>query len=223
MKNLILNYLIKKNRTLVNYNYPSKKPIFKLIKSLGSRLCLRYGEAYQLHTIVRDVCSKQSGNLAEVGCFQGGSTMLISKAKGNNPLYVFDTFEGLPVIDDIDKSKNKWECNFEEGEYASDYKDVKNFLKEESNINIYKGIFPQTNSDKISDKTFIFVHLDVDIYSSTLDSLKFFYPRMKSGGVILTHDYSTAKGVKKAFDEFFEDKPESVFELQDTYGMVIIK
>ena len=56
------------------------------------------------------------------------------------------------------------------------------------------------------------LHLDVDIYDSTLNSLKFFYPRMSRGGCIISHDYPSSEGVKKAFDEFFEDKPEIIIE-----------
>jgi len=222
-KEFIWNYLTKKNRCLLNYNYPSKKPIFELIKLVNDRLYLWGAEGYQLYTTVRDVCVKKKGNLAEVGCYLGGSTMLISKAKGNNTLYVFDTFEGLPEVRSIDKSKNKWECDFFKGEFKADYKDVKNFLKKEKKVYIYKGIFPQKNKEIIENKKFIFVHLDVDIYSSTKDCLEFFYPRMESGGVILSHDYSTAKGVRKAFDEFFKDKLESVFELAGSQCMVVKK
>ena len=38
--------------------------------------------------------------------------------------------------------------------------------------------------------------------------LEFFYSRMSPGGIILSHDYMTAPGVKKAFDDFFEDRAE---------------
>ena len=72
------------------------------------------------------------------------------------------------------------------------------------------------------DKKFSFVHLDVDIYTSTLEALKFFYPRINRGGAILSHDYPGAVGVKKAFDEFFEDKPEIVIELPTGTGQALV-
>jgi hypothetical protein len=61
--------------------------------------------------------------------------------------------------------------------------------------------------------SFSFVHLDVDLYQSTLSGLEWFYPRLNRGGVLISHDYTIAKGVRKAFDEFFIDKPECLIEL----------
>jgi hypothetical protein len=44
---------------------------------------------------------------------------------------------------------------------------------------------------------------------------------MTTGGVILSHDYITAPGVQKAFDEFFVDKPEPVVETAGSQCMVV--
>ena len=52
---------------------------------------------------------------------------------------------------------------------------------------------------------FSFVHLDVDLYQSTKDGLAWFYPRLNRGGILISHDYSNADGVRKAFDEFFAE------------------
>ena len=45
---------------------------------------------------------------------------------------------------------------------------------------------------------------------------------MVRGGLIVTHDYSdtTVPGVKRAFDEFFLDKPETVVPLWFTQAVV---
>ena len=70
---------------------------------------------------------------------------------------------------------------------------------------------------------FCFVHLDTDLYQSTLDSLEFFWPRMVKGGRIISHDYNALEviGVKQAFQEFFKGSPESIIEIADTQVMVI--
>ncbi|MDP3734124.1 MAG: TylF/MycF/NovP-related O-methyltransferase, partial [Nanoarchaeota archaeon] len=82
-------------------------------------------------------------------------------------------------------------------------------------VSFYKCFFPDT-ANVLKEKTFSFVHLDVDIYSSTQACLDFFYSRMEKGGIILSHDYAQAAGVKKAFQEFFHDKPESIIELAES-------
>lgn len=65
------------------------------------------------------------------------------------------------------------------------------------------------------------MHLDLDLYKATSESIEFFYPRMSKGGIILSHDYLTASGVKKAFDDFFSDKPEPIIEMSGTQCLIV--
>jgi O-methyltransferase len=63
----------------------------------------------------------------------------------------------------------------------------------------------------------------LDIYRSTLDGLRFFYPRLVRKGVIISHDYGnkTAPGVKQAFDEFLAETDEPLIQLWDTQCVLI--
>ena len=67
------------------------------------------------------------------------------------------------------------------------------------------------------------MHLDVDLYDSTLAGLDFFYPRMVPGGIIISHDFPTLSGVSLAFEEFFADKPSTYIELAGGYQCMAIK
>jgi len=155
-------------------------------------------EMIQIYHCVQST-NNLEGDLAEVGVYKGSSAKLICEAKGKKILHLFDTFEGLPKPTKIDH-------NFmHEKKYAADLDLVKSYLSSYKNVFFYPGLFPKT-AELVKNKSFAFVHLDVDLYRSTLDCLKFFYPRMVKGGIILSHDYSTLEGVKKAFDEFFRDK-----------------
>jgi predicted O-methyltransferase YrrM len=73
-----------------------------------------------------------------------------------------------------------------------------------NNYALYKGTFPQDNSQYAEHEQFSLVHLDVDIYTSVRDCLQFFWPRMVAGGVIILDDYNApdCPGAKKAADEF---------------------
>lgn len=102
---------------------------------------------------------------------------------------------------------------------AESLENVTSYLKEYNKVYIYKGLFPAT-SDPIKDKKFSFVHLDVDTYMSTSNCLKFFYPRMERGGIIISHDYINSEGVRNAFDEFFKDKMETVIELSGSQCLI---
>lgn len=156
------------------------------------------------------------GDIAEVGVFRGGSAKLICEIK-TKKLHLFDTFTGLPETDAIDKG-------LVEGSFAESLENVKKYLSNYKDVYFYPGIFPQS-AEQLDENIakFSFVHLDVDIYSGTINSLKYFYERVLPGGAILSHDYRCAHtpGVKKAFDEFFQDKPEKIIELWDTQALII--
>jgi O-methyltransferase len=66
------------------------------------------------------------------------------------------------------------------------------------------------------------VHLDADLYESTMAGLEFFYPRMPPGAILICHDYLSSEGVNAAFGEFFADKPEPVIELTG-YQCLVVK
>ena len=78
---------------------------------------------------------------------------------------------------------------------------------------------------EVESKKFAFVHVDVDLYQPTLDSLKFFYPRLLPGGVIVVDDYgySVFPGAKRAVDEFLRGTDCSVFYETPMGSCFIIK
>lgn len=193
-------------RSFYNPEILKVKDLVKIIKG-ETKMILHDVEALQIFMAVKQT-EKLKGDIAEVGVFMGGSSKLICEAKGNKRLHLFDTFEGLPALSEED-NKNL----FYENQFSASYEEVKNYLNSYENVFFYKGLFPST-AGPVSNETFSFVHLDVDLYEATLECIKFFYPRMSKGGIIISHDYAFASGVKKAFDEFFYDKPEPIIELE---------
>ena len=195
---------------LSHYGNDERKAFAKDLKKIRSEteLLIEDIEAYHIYMAV-------PGDIAEVGVYKGGSAKIICSVKGDKHLHLFDTFEGLPHVDEIDMV---WP--FYEGKFAASYDHVRNYLKHDTNVSFYKGIFPAT-SGPVKDKTFSLVNLDVDCYESTKQCLEFFYSRMSPGGIILSHDYMTAPGVKKAFDDFFEGRAEPVLETAGSQCLVV--
>ena len=188
-------------RLLSFYN---DKKIIDLIKIVKKEVDFAFFpiEAYHVYSIAKSQ-SKLEGDMAEVGVYQGGSAKLISEVKNEKELHLFDTFEGLPKVSERDThfGTSYWKT----GEFSNtSLENVENYLSNYKNIFCYKGKFPDT-SEPIKTKKFSFVHLDVDLFQSTIDCLEFFYPRMINGGIILTHDYHT-DGVKQAFNEFCKNE-----------------
>lgn len=176
-------------------------------------------EIYQLGMLVKNL-RKVKGDIAEVGAYKGGSARVICEYKKNKHLHVVDTFSGLPAARKNDKNIVMNNA-YKQGQYASSLEEVKELLKPFINVHLYPVHF-KYNNELFTNHIFSLVHLDLDVYQSTIDCLKYFYPRMTSGGVIITHDYQSASGVKKAFDEFFKNKPEIIIELAVTQAMVVV-
>jgi len=221
IRKLILNVVENERGGLFFYgNEPRSVEAFKLIKQIKgeTEMLLSDLEAHQIYITVKKT-GKIEGDIAEVGVYKGGSAKLICEAiKGAKDVHLFDTFEGLPKLSSKDNL-----FDFYEKKFAAPYDEVRNYLSRYKNVYFYKGTFP-TSAIPVNDKRFSFIHLDVDLYESTMDCLKFFYPRLNKGGVIISHDYIGTNGVGRAFDEFFADKPEVIFEpLIDSSQAFVVK
>jgi len=201
---------------LSHYGSDERKAFAKDLQKIRgeTELLIEDIEAYHIYMAVKRT-AKVPGDIAEVGVYKGGSAKIICSVKGDRHLYLFDTFEGLPQVDEIDAV---WP--FYEGKFAASYDKVKDYLRHDRNVSIYKGIFPDTAAP-IEDKKFSMVNLDVDCYESTKQCLEFFYSRMSPGGIILSHDYATTPGVRKAFDDFFDGRIEPVLETAGSQCLVV--
>jgi len=213
---LIYSLIYYSYKSSVYYLDKKRVKIFNLIHSIrkDTDILLSDIEAYTLFMLVNN-SKKVKGDIAEIGCFKGGSSKIICEAKGSKILYIFDTFNGLPKL-----SASDGKSPIKVGEYKSTIKEVKNNLKQYSNVKIYKGLFPNT-ANPVKNKNFSLVNLDTDIYKSTLDGLKFFYPRMTKGGVIISHDYYGCPGVKKAIDKFIKNKKEILIEIPGSQCLIV--
>jgi hypothetical protein len=176
-------------------------------------LLLRVDEAYYLVNAARSA-HKVPGDFAEVGVYQGGSAKLICENRpAGRTVHLFDTFEGLP-------NPGQHDTGFTEGEYNCSLESVRGYLSSYPQVHFYKGLFPST-AGPVADRKFAFVNLDVDLYEGSRACLEFFYPRMSPGGILLSHDYGSQTGVRKAFDEFFADKPEPLVQLIGSQCMIV--
>ena len=173
------------------WNIVSKLKDASLSIGVGKEDCVRIIEAIENVALI-------PGDLVEIGVAEGGSAAVICEAKKEKTVHLFDTFAGLPELGEEDKGSA-----FSKGQYFAEYLRVKKFFKQYSNVYVYKGLFPKSGKS-IENNKFSFVHLDVDIYKSTYESLEFLWPRMTTGGILISHDYQTEPGVKKAFDDYFK-------------------
>jgi O-methyltransferase len=168
------------------------------------------------------VTASIDGETAECGVFEGASSWLICAAnQQQRPLgrthHLFDSFEGVSAPSEVDGA------HWRRGDLAAGTDRVaKNLSPFLDSVRFHKGWIPNQFA-AVSDLTFSFVHIDVDLFQPTRDSIDFFYSRINDGGVFLCDDYrfTTCPGATKAIDDFLADKPEKMIALPAGGGFFI--
>jgi hypothetical protein len=171
-------------------------------------------EQFLIHSIVAGT-RHLAGDVVEVGVYDGGSARTICAAKGTKRLHLCDTFVGLPAPSAEDCGAEK------QGSFACGLDSIRDYLADSENVEYHVGVCPDSVRGVLDDEQFCFVHLDVDLYSSTKQCLEYFFPRLVPGGILLSHDYSVLSGVRQAFAEFTAGRPERVIELPTTQCMLV--
>ena len=169
------------------------------------------------HFTLYGIASAQAalaGDMAEFGVFEGSSATVLATAAPHRTLHLFDTFEGLP------EPRADERRVLRRGQFQTDLDRVRRRLSAHDNLAFHVGAFPRS-ARGLGELRFSFVHLDVDLYDSTLAGLAYFYPRMVPGGIILSHDFSMLPGVERAFADFLMDRPERPIELPSTQAMLV--
>ena len=160
------------------------------------------------------------GDIIECGVFWGRSLITMARkakrhGKSAKQIFALDSFDGFheDSIDECDLGKSRT------------LRKVRSRFKQESNIvpslrrlakrmglnvKIVPGYFEDTLPAIAKDRTFCYIHLDCDIYSSYQTCLPLLYPQLAAGGVMVFDEYRTPvwPGATQAIDEFFADKPE---------------
>ena len=163
------------------------------------------------------------GAVAECGTRNGKSALYMLEACGaERPFYLFDSFEGLS--DPIAGKDTLQSALSDTGKriFESDFPAVERRFAPFPQVHIMKGWIPERFAE-VAHLDFCLVHIDVDLYQPTLDSLEFFYRRTVCGGMIICDDYGSAHytGSRLAFDEFFASRPEKPIELPQGQAFIV--
>lgn len=169
---------------------------------------------YHLGRMVRHI----PGETAECGVFVGVASYFMCRSQEGlgKRHFGFDSFEG--VSEPGERDGTYWQRS----DLTSPKAVAERNLKQFENVQLLQGWIPERFSE-VGTYAFSFVHLDVDLYQPTLDSMEFFYPRLSPGGLLVCDDYGfvTCPGAKSAIDEFLSDKPEEFVLLSTGQGFLI--
>ena len=96
-------YAIERRGGIIHYYSDAERgKVIDLINGIrkATEILTNNNEAYQIFMVVKRT-AKIEGDIAEVGVYKGGTAKLICEAKGNRVLHLFDTFTGIPNIQEI--------------------------------------------------------------------------------------------------------------------------
>lgn len=152
---------------------------------------------------------KLEGAFVECGVWRGGMSAGIASILGKERrYYLFDSFEGLPEVKEIDgEGAQLWQKNKDSKDYFDNCKAEMAFAKEAfkkarvNNVELIKGWFNETLPN-FEERDIALLRLDADWYDSTLLCLNVLFDQVKKGGMIIIDDYYAWDGCTIAVHEF---------------------
>jgi len=165
------------------------------------------------------------GAIVECGVYRGGSAAALGLFSPKRPLWLYDSFEGLPQPTEKDIGPRKLSVAKQGerdvaklvrapgeplaaiGHCAAEVTDVLQFLTsvlgpDQGRLHLIQGWFEDTVAGEGPDEI-AYLHIDGDWYESTKVCLEAFWPRVVPGGVVAVDDYNWWPGCKRAVTEFF--------------------
>lgn len=142
--------------------------------------------------------SEVSGAAAELGVYRGFFARCIQQLLPQRKLYLFDSFDGfLPEAGATEA--------FQSAHANITVETVLQNLPHPENAVLKPGFFPESLNGM--EERFCLVSLDVDFAETTLEGLRYFWPRLNAGGYLLLHDWGNPglPGVAAALRQYEEE------------------
>lgn len=184
------------------------------------------------------------GDIVEFGCYKGDTSVLfehhleqylknnkslqnlsnlteLSLGLNSKQLYLYDSFEGLPVKTEEDSSAAG--DQFKAGElFVTKREVIEKFKRSGLKVpKIKKAFFENLASEDVPAKI-SYAFLDGDLYESIKISLRLVEKRIVKNGIIIVHDYNNPElpGSSRAVDEWLKLHPEKQLEVKETLAII---
>lgn len=164
-----------------------------------------------------------AGDYFEFGLLRGETFLIAHRMRrryqlDQMKLFGFDSFEGLPEIDD--PRDNVWS----KGQYACSEDELRQILRRggmrPNGYELVKGYYDRSLNDglheRLAGRQAAVVYIDCDLYSSTKLVLSFLSPYLVNGSIVCFDDYYCYKGgpnqgEQKALSEFLRNNSKFTF------------
>jgi O-methyltransferase len=174
-----------------SFQYIFFLPLIYAVKTLGA---VRFETARFMNISVSYLkYNKINGHYAEFGVYKGEATLEVFRAARMAELemdfYLFDSFEGLPVI--IESQAHE---PFRTGEFANSLQNFETRIKKSkmdlNRVKIIEGFFSESLKEfKYENVKFAFVFVDCDLKESTTEVLSFISDKLAQGAILAFDDY----------------------------------
>lgn len=135
------------------------------------------------------------GAAAELGVYRGFFAGCINRLMPERTLYLFDSFQGFLPEAGASPAFQAAHENTSAGKVLAS-------LPHPGSVRLMPGFFPRS-LDGLEER-FCLVSLDVDFPETTLEGLRYFWPRLVPGGYLLVHDWGNPSlpGVREAVERY---------------------
>ncbi len=168
---------------------------------------------------------KLPGDVIECGVYRGSSLLQIAhtlkESRSGKRIYGMDSFEGFPEgsVQPCDVGSGRWFSALQKKfRFCADTPAHLRMICAafDLNVELIPGYFCDT-LPRVTDRTFSFIHIDVDLYQSYKECLEALYDRLVPGGVIVFDEWKSGEwpGATQAINEFLSNHPEEVQQCTD--------
>lgn len=201
------------------------------------------GIRFTIEQCVLAIENSLPGVLVECGVWRGGCslTMLLAQraafGKVQRPVYMLDSFAGLPLVDDRDGPLAKaWQEGADPEKFFDNCKAAENELLDaldkfgfdEPDCYVVKGWFHETVPQlvqRLQSTGISFLRLDSDWYASTEVCLVNLVPLVAEEGIVIIDDYYAWDGCARAVHDYLSKNnlPYRIKSLFNCYGGYFVK
>ena len=146
------------------------------------------------------------GDLAELGVYRGNFAACMNQLMPERTLYLFDSFQGF-AAQEGEQEKSGGTCTdaFLKAHKNTNAEAVLSRMPHPQSVRIKAGFFPGSLGGL--ETCFCLVSLDADFYETTLEGLRYFWPRLSEGGYLMLHDWGSSrlKGVREALRQYEQE------------------
>lgn len=160
------------------------------------------------------------GAFAEFGTNRGGCAYMVLASTRTSPLYMFDTFAGIPDSNLTDEERA---AGFAGSWSDTSVEHVRRRLAEWPDRTKYVvgNVFDTLASAETGELSL--VHMDLNAALPTKHALEYAFPRLRVGGVIVFDDYGFTgyEDQRAVVDSFFASTPERPLALPTGQALVV--